>query len=368
MSDNTVMAYTPTQLHAFLLKAIPARENVLIQGPPGVGKTQIVKQACDAVGADSYLFHPVTKEPTDLTGLPKITDNEVRFVPYDVALILARATKPTILFIDDLGQSTVAMQGALMQWVEGGQLDGLKLSPFVGFIGATNRRTDRAGVTGIIEPLKARFTIVEMATALQDFLLMGARRKFHPGILAYLKISPQHLNNFQPTADMVNSPNPRNWEAVSRILAMGLPDALQLVPICGRVGIEAGTAFCAFMKIWSTLADPEHVLANPKTAAVPTETSALWALTTSLADHVRPESMGNLLIYLQRVLKAGGEEYAATCVKLFTARDASLRSGKDYVGAMTGPLGRLMLGDDAQQWTPRYMVRNRASHCADVIP
>src|SRR5207302_8800593 len=139
----------------------------------------------------------------------------VRFIPYDVALILARATKLTTLFIDDLGQSTVSMQGALMQWVEGGQLDGLKLSPHVSFIAATNRRTDRAGVTGIIEPLKSRFTIVELKSDLTDFITHGARRKFHPAILAYLKISPQHLNNFQPTADMVNSPNPRNWEAVS---------------------------------------------------------------------------------------------------------------------------------------------------------
>ncbi len=73
------------------------------------------------------------------------------------------ATKLTACFIDDLGQATPAVQAAAMQLILARTLNGHRVSDHVVFIAATNRRTDRAGVSGILEPVKSRFaTLVEL--------------------------------------------------------------------------------------------------------------------------------------------------------------------------------------------------------------
>ncbi|MBK7652491.1 MAG: hypothetical protein IPJ20_19610 [Flammeovirgaceae bacterium] len=72
----------PTQLIEFLQYALPLKENVLLVGPPGVGKTDIVKQAVAKIGYDLIITHPVISEPTDYKGLPFPMGDEAVFLPY----------------------------------------------------------------------------------------------------------------------------------------------------------------------------------------------------------------------------------------------------------------------------------------------
>ena len=58
---------TPTQLSQLLARTIPARMPVLIKGAPGVAKTDIVRQACEAAGVELIVSHPVVDEPIDDT-------------------------------------------------------------------------------------------------------------------------------------------------------------------------------------------------------------------------------------------------------------------------------------------------------------
>jgi hypothetical protein len=48
----------PRDLIAHLVASIPHKLQTLIVGPPGGGKTAIFWQACAAVGAYPFLWHP----------------------------------------------------------------------------------------------------------------------------------------------------------------------------------------------------------------------------------------------------------------------------------------------------------------------
>ena len=49
----------PSQLYKLLSRTIPAKLPVLIKGAPGIGKTDIVSQACNDAGAELIVSHPV---------------------------------------------------------------------------------------------------------------------------------------------------------------------------------------------------------------------------------------------------------------------------------------------------------------------
>jgi dynein-related subfamily AAA family protein len=334
----------PSQLRTLLSKAVAAKEPALIIGAPGIGKSDIVEQAAAAAGAESVIMHPVVSDPTDFKGLPWVTDGGATFLPFGELQTLITAKKPTVCFLDDLGQATSAVQAAAMQLVLARRVNGHHISKHVTFFGATNRRADRAGVSGILEPLKSRFTIVELVPDLDDWCAWAASTDIAAEVIAFLRFRPTLLSDFQPSAEMTNSPSPRNWAAVSRLLAMDLPRELQLATVEGRVGHAAAGEFVAFLRTWADMVSPDLVLTAPDTAPIPEEPAAMYALSTALAVRVQAGSMERYLKYLTRLQSAGKAEFAAVSLKTALVRDDKLANTPAYTKAMTGALGRLFIG------------------------
>lgn len=346
---TTATQLTTRELISLLDVTIPNREPVLIEGEPGVGKTDVIKQVTASHSHSLVLMHPVVHDPTKYSGMPWVSQNgktlRADFIPFGQLQELISADVPTVAFLDDFGQATPAVQAAAMQLFLAREIDGAKISDFVTFIVATNGRSHRAGVSGILEPVKSRFiTLVELVANVTDWRKWAAAAGIRPEVIAFLAHRPQLLSCFKPTADMTNSPSPRQWAAVSRQLKIGVPKQIQLKTICGAVGEGAGTEFTAFLRVWQNMVSPDLALTAPDTAPIPDEPSALYALVTAIADRVQQASMERFGRYLTRVLKAKGEEFAACSMQVATARDPALCNTPAYIDLMSGPLGQLMIG------------------------
>src|ERR1700692_3879984 len=232
------------QLRALLAKTIPAHEPILITGAPGIGKTDIVLQAAVEANAESVIMHPVVSDPTDFKGMPWVLNDEATFLPFGDLQKLISAKKLTMCFIDDIGQASPAVQAAVMQLLLARQVNGHKISKHVVFVAATNRRTDRAGVSGILEPVKSRFTtIVELGVHVDDWCQWAASANLAPEVIAFIRFLPALLSDFKARAALHNSPSPRTWSAVSRLLALGTSKDLQIPQYSGAVGEGAGGEF-----------------------------------------------------------------------------------------------------------------------------
>lgn len=347
-TQNTMTPIRPAQLIRLLDKLIPARLPLLISSSPGVGKTSIVKQAALAANADCVVMHPVVSDPTDFKGMPWVNDKGAEFIPFAELALLMNAKKLTVAFIDDFGQATPAVQAAAMQLIGARQINGHAISDNVVFVAATNRRTDRAGVQGLLEPVKRRFiTSVELQTHIKDWSLWANGASVEPVIIAFLNFRPNLLLDFQPTADMTNSPSPATWHSVSTGIQAfnGEVDRdLQIPMFEGSVGKAAAAEFVAFMRIWQDMVSPDVILATPDTAPIPAETSALYACAMAIATKVQKESMGRFCRYLERLIKEGRAEFAALSLQAALARDPKLTNTAGYVRAATGPIGQLLVG------------------------
>ena len=180
MSDE--IALNPMQLTTALAAAGKARLRILIKGAPGIGKTQIVRAVAAALGATLITMHPSVSDPTDFKGLPFIVDGHAEFLPFGELEKVLNATKLTILFLDDLGQGSTAVQAGVMQLA-----DRIKGNPHVVLWAATNERAHRAGVTGLLEPVKSRFdSIIKLVTDFASWKSWAVDHDIDYRIAAYL--------------------------------------------------------------------------------------------------------------------------------------------------------------------------------------
>lgn len=347
--STEVTTLKPAQLTAMLAETIRAQLPVLLVSPPGVGKSDISAQAAAAAGADLVVRHPAIDDPTDYKGMPWVVENNGRgkraeFLPFGDLEILIKATRPTVCLLDDLGQATNSVQAAAMQLLRARSLNGHKISDKVTFIAATNRRGDRAGVQGILEPVKSRFvTIVELAADLNDWCSWAIAAGIPTQLIAFMRFRPALLSDFKATADMTNSPCPRTWEGVSKIIGLNLESAIKLAMYEGAVGPGAAHEWVAFERVWQSMVSPDVILTNPETADIPKEASALFAVSEALAARVSKQSLGRYFRYMERLVEADKDEFAVMSIRSALARDPKLHNDRAYVAAMSGAIGQLLI-------------------------
>lgn len=336
----------PSQLATLLVRTIAHRLPTLIVGGPGIGKTSIVAQACEVVETDLIVSHPAVSDPTDAKGLPWISDDHesATFVPFGETLRVLESERPTVWFWDDLGQAAPAVQASFMPWLLARRVNGHVLPDHVTIVAATNRRTDRAGVTGVLEPVKSRFSaIVELEPDLDEWCRWAlAQEWMPPEVVAFLRFRPDELNNFTPTADMVNSPVPRTWENAARLLNAGMPAAVEAGAVKGAVGEAAGTQLLAFLKMYRELPSIDGILLDPDAVALPTEPGVLYAVTTAVAHRTDADNFPRVARYAERLNEAGRGEFAVLLLRDAARRDSSILQTRSFVELATGELGELI--------------------------
>jgi len=313
---STELSITPSQLKAILSKSMVARKPVLITGAPGVGKTSIVKECCDEYGFELIVSHPVVSDPTDYKGLPFMKDGEAHFMPFSDLQRLITATKPTCFFLDDLGQASPAVQSSAMQLLLSRQINGFKISDQVTFIAATNRKKDKAGIVGMLEPVKSRFsTILNLDVDLNDWILWALRSNIPTELIAFLRFRPNFLIDFQPTTDLTNSPSPRTIENVSDHMQMKHEENVEYIVYAGAAGQAFAGELMGFLKIFRRLPDPDAVLMNPTIFDYnPEEPAVAYALNGAITKRATKDNFDRVVEYSKRLPKEFGVMLVRDCI------------------------------------------------------
>ena len=292
----------PKDLSQLLTRTIDARLPVLIKGAPGVGKTDIVTQACKETETALLVSHPVVDEPIDYKGLPAIRDDHAEFLPFGSLRQLIETKQPLVYFMDDLGQAPASVQAAAMQLIFARSINGFKVSDEVTFIAATNRKQDHAGVTGILEPVKSRFvSIIELEPDIDDWVLWASVNKLPAELIAFIRFRPQLLFDFSPSVEMKNSPCPRTVHNVGKLMQLDLSSELEFDAYAGAAGEGFAAELMGFLQIFRQLPDPRLILINPEQADIPDDPATLYALVGALSRLAEPESMDALVKFANRL-------------------------------------------------------------------
>lgn len=307
-------ALKPSQLIKLLVQLLPLKLPVLITGAPGVGKTDIVTQTRrilkELLGACNLLvMHPVVSDPTDAKGMPWVFMDgdkpKATFIPFGDLEMMINAKELLIVFLDDLGQAAPAVQAAFMQLILSRKINGHKISDHVVFVAATNRKQDRAGVSGILEPVKSRFaTIIELEPDHFDWIQWALDSNMPTELIFFIKLRPNLLFDFKATSDMTNSPCPRTVANVGKLRNAGIDKEVEYQVYSGSAGEGFAAEWCGFLANYQKLMNefnPDKILLDPDNAPVPTEPSHLYAVTLALAKKASAQTADRIFRYANRL-------------------------------------------------------------------
>ena len=213
------------------------------------------------------------------------------------------------------------------------------------FVAATNRKQDRAGVSGLLEPVKSRFaTILQVEADFDSWMEWAFSAMLPPPLLAFLQMRQELFHAPKPTTELVNSPSPRTWHNVAKLMESGLdeePDVV-LAELGGAVGTDAATEFVSFMTVAGELPNIDELLLFPDKAPIPAEISTLWMLCTALAARASDVNFGAIGTYATRLADAGHGEVAAFLVRKCVVVNPDITQTAAYTRLLTGVVGELL--------------------------
>ena len=274
----------PSDLTAALTALLPTRRPVYLWGPPGVGKSSLVRQVAESQHWGLVDLRATLLDPVDLRGLPRLQDDRAEWCP---PAFLPRGGDG-VLLLDELAQAPPLVQAACLQLVLDRRLGEYELPEGWCVVAASNRAEDRAGTHRLITPLLNRFIHVDLDVSGDDWQAWAVTAGISAEVRAFLRFRPALLFQLEPSGPARAFPTPRSWHAVSDVLA-ATPAALVHPVIAGCVGDGPAAEFLGFLRLYRELPNLDGVLTTPDTAPVPREPAVLYALVGALVEVCRQD-------------------------------------------------------------------------------
>jgi hypothetical protein len=307
----------PSALAESIEVLFKAKQRPFIWGPPGIGKSDIVKQIAHKAGKRLVDVRAVLLDPVDLRGLPHVNgDNRAHWCQPD---FLPRAGEgPSILFLDELPRAPMLVQNACLQLALDGRIGEYILPEDCDLIAAGNRLTDGGGSFKLNSALSSRFRHLDAESNLDDWCLWAIKNGIEPVVIAFVRFRPELLCKFD--AGERTFPCPRTHEAVSKIVACKPSPAIEHDLYRGAYGDGAAVEFSAFLSLYRDLPEIDKIIAEPVKSPVPDKPASLFAVACALGNRANAENFANIVQYLDRL----SQEYAVMSVKDALLRDATI--------------------------------------------
>jgi hypothetical protein len=249
----------------------------MLWGPPGIGKSAIVKQIAEEEGIGLIDLRLSLLDAVDLRGLPKFDDGHVlwarpEFIPEKGS---------GILFLDEITTALPAVQNSALQLIYDRRCGPHVLGDGWSIVCAGNRKEDMAHVFNLSSALINRMVHLFIDVDVEDVIAYGVENGWTETIIGFLKWRPSLVYTKPRTAEPFASP--RSYEFLSRMIHKTKDINIEVVK--GIIGEEAGTEFMTYLKVYQHLPDIDAILRGGH-FKIPDEPSARIALVTGIALRV----------------------------------------------------------------------------------
>ena len=273
----------PSRIEHVLHKLIQTRWPAFVWGPPGVGKSAVVRAVAQSLGMPLIDLRASLLDPTDLRGIPAIENGRAVWCP--PSFLPGPDQPPGLLFLDEINAAPPLVQASLYQLVLDRRVGEYELPEGWRIVAAGNRAGDRAVVFRLSSALANRFVHLDFDVDFQDWRTWAVGRGIVPEVIAFLSLRPALLR--AEGDDSVAQATPRTWEMASdAIRAFGSARAAQDV-LPGIVGEGPATEFMAHARRALAEADFLRISVDPQQAELPDAMGDLYALVAWVASQAR---------------------------------------------------------------------------------
>jgi hypothetical protein len=275
-----------------LITHLAARQSILLLSPPGVGKSDLVRQAADDAGLPCRSLLGTQIAPEDVSGIPRIIGERSVFCPPRV--LLPEDGRPFCLFLDELPASPPDIQKAFYSLLLERRIGEFPLPPGSWVVAAGNRAEDRALVRSLSSALINRVLVTHINVDRKEWMVWAKANGVRAEILAFITYMPQSLMRAVPREPVPFS-TPRAWFSLSRSLDLvdrngKLTHAHRRALAFGRVSPEDAAIFCALAEenIDGLLPIEEYFESPEK---LPPQDTARWFIIHRLREWVRQDEL-----------------------------------------------------------------------------
>lgn len=228
---NTVKAYLCKNAEGeYRIPAIRQRP-VLLMGPPGIGKTQIMEQIASecGIGLVSYTITHHTRQSA--VGLPMIKTeefdgNEYSVTEYTMSEIIAGVYKAIkeqghregILFIDEINCVSETLIPTMLQFLQCKTFGNQKVPEGWIIVAAGNPPEFNRSVREFDMVTYDRLRVINIDADLEVWREYARERGIHNAILSYLDIRPQNFYRVEADVDGLKFVTARGWEDMSSLM------------------------------------------------------------------------------------------------------------------------------------------------------
>jgi MoxR-like ATPase len=259
--------------------------SVMLWGPPGVGKSAIVRELANRKGVplkDVRLSHKVA---SDIGGLPALDHENKKTTFYlpDFLPDLERDGPEGILFLDELpgadDQTRIASYGLILER----QVSNYRLPNGWHIIAAGNRTEDDPVNQEFGSAMNDRMIHLVVEPDYKAWLSWATHHNITKEVLAFIHVMPHRLTS--DPASITNGfaivPSPRSWERVSDVLKVTKGKRVRELIVAGLIGDGVAQEFFTIAEEVAQLASVQTIIGTGLKElhrVIPTTIAGLYAL------------------------------------------------------------------------------------------
>lgn len=228
---NTVKAYLCKNAEGeYRIPAIRQRP-VLLMGPPGIGKTQIMEQIASecGIGLVSYTITHHTRQSA--VGLPMIKTEEFDGKEYSVTeytmseiisgvykAVKEQGHREGILFIDEINCVSETLIPTMLQFLQCKTFGNQKVPEGWIIVAAGNPPEFNRSVREFDMVTYDRLRVINIDADLEVWREYAREREIHNAIFSYLDIRPQNFYRVEADVEGLKFVTARGWEDLSSLM------------------------------------------------------------------------------------------------------------------------------------------------------
>ena len=293
------------------LKTVPS---VMLWGPPGVGKSQAIRQMAKLIQENTGKKVNVTDvrlllfNPIDLRGIPTANAEKTLAVWLKPQIFQMDESSEVvnILFLDEISAAPQSVQAAAYQITLDRVVGEHKLPENCIVIAAGNRTTDKSVAFKMPKALANRVLHIEVEGSFASWKEWAIQNGINPKVVGFLSFRTDYLMGFDSSSDDLAFATPRSWEMVSNLLNNVSDDVNKMYSlIAGLVGCGIALEFRTWERVYDQLPDIKDIF-DGKNPPMPKNTDAMYALTASMVNYAREHKneirrITNSIIYADRM-------------------------------------------------------------------
>ncbi len=255
---------------------------VMLWGPPGVGKSQIVAQVAASHRVPVIDIRLSQMEPSDLRGIPFRVEDHVDWAVPAMLPAEERHGSRGVLFLDEITSAAPTVSAAAYQLILDRRLGAYEVPDGWAIFAAGNRQGDRGVTYSMPAPLANRFSHFEFEVNLDDWVAWAYANAIDERVIAFLRFRPELLFDFDPAHNPVAFPSPRSWEFAHRALQKFEDNReLMMGALQACVGPAPGIELHAFVTKLDQLPDLDAIMRGEDVPA-PEDVDLQYAVASSL--------------------------------------------------------------------------------------